>query len=105
MKVTGIETFVVDGDTRPWLFCAIRTDRGVTGYSEFGDGQLVKGLAGLVDDSSGFVVGKDHGAVEKLHMDMYRAARQAPGGATAMAIAGIELALWDIKGKRAGMGD
>ena len=30
---------------------------------------------------------------------MYRNTRSSSGGATAMAIAGIELALWDIKGK------
>jgi len=34
MKITGIETFVVDtGFTprRPWLFSAVRTDAGLTG--------------------------------------------------------------------------
>lgn len=102
MKVTSLETFIVDGGMRPWLFCAIRTDAGITGYSEFGDGAYAKGLVGLVEDLSRFVIGKDPGPVEKLYMDMYRAARSAPGGATGMAIAGIELALWDIKGKRAG---
>jgi len=39
MKITGIETFVVDtGFTprRPWLFSAVRTDAGLTAYGEFG---------------------------------------------------------------------
>ncbi len=50
MKVTSIETFVVKGLTRPWLFCAIHTDEGITGYSEFGQGQMANGMCGLVED-------------------------------------------------------
>jgi L-alanine-DL-glutamate epimerase-like enolase superfamily enzyme len=39
MKITAIETFAVTTGfrpPRPWLFCAIRTDEGLTGYSAFG---------------------------------------------------------------------
>jgi L-alanine-DL-glutamate epimerase-like enolase superfamily enzyme len=103
MKVTGIDTFVVDGGLRPWLFCAVRTDDGITGYGEFGTGIFPRGLPGLVADLSRLVVGKDPSPVEKLYLDMYRHARRAPYGATAMAIAGIELALWDVKGKALGV--
>lgn len=103
MKVTDIETFVVDGGTRPWMFCAVRTDEGITGYSEFGESAFTHGMPGLVQDLSPLILRKDPRAVEKLYMDMYRATRAAPHGATGMAIAGIELALWDVKGKHAGM--
>lgn len=104
MKITGIETFVVrTGGYRPWLFCAVRTDSGITGYSEFGNGFLRYGLPGIVRDLSEGLIGEDPGPVEKLYFDMYRRARNASGGAVAMAIAGIELALWDIKGKALGV--
>jgi galactonate dehydratase len=102
MKITGIETFVVsNGFTppRPWLFCAIRTDAGLTGYSEFGSDGITRGLIGLVQDLGRRLIGKDPTAVEKHYVDMYRAVRQAPYGATQQAIAGIELALWDLAGK------
>ena len=39
MKITSIETVVVNTGfrpPRPWHFCVIRTDEGLTGYSEFG---------------------------------------------------------------------
>ena len=49
------------------------------------------------------MLGKDPRAVDKHFMDMYRLTRSSSGGATAMAIAGIELALWDLKGKDAGV--
>ncbi|NQW17305.1 MAG: mandelate racemase/muconate lactonizing enzyme family protein [Chloroflexi bacterium] len=102
MKITGVETFVVDGGMRPWMYCAIRTDAGITGYSEFGE-NFPKGMVGLIEDLSVMLIGKDPRPVEKLYMDMYRLGRAIPGGALGHAIAGIELALWDIKGKALGV--
>jgi L-alanine-DL-glutamate epimerase-like enolase superfamily enzyme len=55
MKITAIEMFVVNTGfkpARPWHFCAIRTDEGLTGYSEFGSEGLTRGLVGLVQDLS-----------------------------------------------------
>jgi galactonate dehydratase len=103
MKVTSIETFVVKGLTRPWLFCAIHTDEGITGYSEFGQGQMANGMCGLVEDLSALIIGKDPRPVERHYINMARAVQSAYGGATWQAMAGIELALWDIKGKVLGV--
>ncbi len=103
MKITGVETFVVDGGARPWLFCAIRTDAGITGYGEFGGSGVTHGLVGLIRDMSSWLIGRDPGPIEKIYFDLYRGLRSAPYGATAWAIAGIELALWDIKGKALGV--
>jgi len=85
------------------MFCAVRTDSGLTGYGEFGTGLFKKGLPGLVQDIAETLIGKDPRPVDKHFLDMYRLTRSSSGGATAMAIAGIELALWDIKGKAAGV--
>jgi L-alanine-DL-glutamate epimerase-like enolase superfamily enzyme len=106
MKITGIETFAVDtGFTPPrvWLFVAIRTDQGLTGYGEFGAHGLTRGLLGLVADLGERLHGKDPRAVDKHVLDLYRWARHAPYGATQMAIAGLEAALWDLAGKAAGL--
>ena len=103
MKVTGIDTFLVKSLARPWLYCAVRTDEGITGYSEFGVGDLAKGLQGLVEDLSRHIIGKDPRSVEQHYTNMVRSSRSAYGGATWMAIAGIELALWDVKGKAMGV--
>ena len=103
MKVTAIETFAVKGLSSPLMFCAIRTDEGITGYSEFGGGRLANGLLGLVKDLSAYIIGKDPRAVEAHYIQMLRVSQEAYGGATWQAIAGIELALWDIKGKAIGM--
>jgi galactonate dehydratase len=106
MKITGVETFAVNTGfrpSRPWLFCAVRTDQGLTGYSEFGCDGITRGLQGLVQDLAERLIGKDPTAVDKHAMDLYRYTRQAAFGATQMAIAGLELALWDLAGKALGV--
>ena len=103
MKITDIETFVVDAGWRPWQYCAVRTDEGITGYGEMSDGRNPYGVVGTVSDYEPILLGQDPLAVEARYWDMYRMSRQAPGGIAARAIAGVELALWDIKGKAMGV--
>jgi L-alanine-DL-glutamate epimerase-like enolase superfamily enzyme len=50
-----------------------------------------------------FLLGKDPRAIERICADLYRMTRQSPGGIVQKAIAGIENALWDIKGKALGV--
>ena len=103
MKIREIETFVVDAGWRPWQFAAVRTDEGITGYGEMSDGRNPYAIVGAVTDLEPLLLGRDPLAVEQRYWDMYRMARQSPGGIAAKAIAGIELALWDIKGKALGV--
>ena len=71
MKITKIDTFVVKSiQDLVWIFCAIRTDTGITGYSEFGTGVFKKGLPGLVQDIGSALIGKDPRPVDRLYMDM-----------------------------------
>lgn len=103
MKITAIETFVVDAGWRPWQFVAVRTDVGLTGYGECSDGRNPYGVVGAIRDFEPILLGRDPRPVEMRYWDMYRMARQSPGGLAAKAIAGIELALWDIKAKALGV--
>ena len=60
MKITAIENFLVKSfGASPWLFCAVRTDAGITGYSEYGTGAFAKGLPALVDDIGAALIGED----------------------------------------------
>src|SRR5438128_7606644 len=103
MKITGIETFVVDAGWRPWQFVAVRTDAGITGYGECSDGRNPYGVVSTVHDFEAILLGRDPRPIEMRYWDLYRASRQSPGGIAAKAIAGIELALWDIKAKALGV--
>ena len=103
MKVTNIETFVVDAGWRPWIFVKVETDEGVTGYGECSDGRNPNGVAGTIKDLTPLLIGRDPRAYEMRFWDMIRGSRQSPGGIAAKAIAGIECALVDIKAKALGI--
>ena len=80
MKITGIETFVVDAGWRPWQFVAVRTDAGITGYGECSDGRNPYGVVSTVHDFEAVLLGQDPRPVEMRYWDLYRASRQSPGG-------------------------
>lgn len=99
MRITRVEPFHCDAGWRPWTFVKVETDEGLVGWGECSDTRNPLGVAGCVRDFQQLLVGEDPSAIERLYWDMLRAARQNLGGVSHKAIAGIELALWDIKGK------
>ncbi len=103
MKISGIETFVVDAGWRPWAFVKITTDEGVTGYGDCSDGRSPNGVVGTIEDLKPLLIGQDPRAFEMRFWDMIRGTRQSPGGIAAKAIAGIDCALIDIKAKALGI--
>ncbi len=103
MKITGIDTFVVDAGWRPWQYIAVRTDEGITGYGECSDGRNPYGVVETAKEFEAILIGQDPRPVEARYWDMYRMGRQSPGGIAGKAIAGIDMALWDIKAKALGV--
>ncbi len=67
MKITAIETFVVDAGWRPWQYVAVRTNEGITGYGEMSDGRNPYGIVGAVTDFFPILKGQDPLAVEKRY--------------------------------------
>ena len=103
MKITQIETFIVDAGWRPWIFVRVDTDAGISGWGECSDGRSPYGVTGTVRDLTPLLIGKDPRAYEMRFWDMLRGTRQSPGGIAAKAIAGVELALIDIKARALGI--
>ena len=103
MKITQIETFIVDAGWRPWIFVRVDTDAGISGWGECSDGRSPYGITGTVRDLTPLLIGKDPRAYEMRFWDMLRGTRQSPGGIAAKAIAGVELALIDIKARALGI--
>jgi len=99
MKITRLTTFVVPPR---WLFLRIDTDQGICGWGE----PIVEGrahtIAAAVDELSDYLVGKDPRHIEDLWSVMYRGGFYRGGPVLMSAIAGIDQALWDIKGKHLG---
>ena len=103
MKIAKVEALHCDGGWRPWTFVRIETDDGLVGWGECSDNRSPYGIAGAVRDMADLLIGQDPRPVERLYWDMLRRTRQNLGGVTHKAIAGIELALWDIKAKALGV--
>ncbi|MDE0324418.1 MAG: mandelate racemase/muconate lactonizing enzyme family protein [Candidatus Poribacteria bacterium] len=103
MKITNIETFIVDAGWRPWTFVKVETDEGITGYGECSDGRNPNGVVGTIKDFTTLMIGRDPRPYEMRFWDMIRGSRQSPGGIAAKAIAGLECALVDIKAKALGI--
>jgi galactonate dehydratase len=96
MKITKLTTYRV---APRWMFLKVETDEGVTGWGE----PVIEGRARTVEaavhELSDYVVGQDPARINDLWQVMYRAGFYRGGPILMSAIAGIDQALWDIKGK------
>lgn len=103
MRITKIETFKFWVDWCNWLLVRVSTDEGLVGW---GEGSL-HGATGAVEtqihELGAMLVGQDPAGPEQHWQRLYHAWRWR-GGATAMtALAALDIALWDIEGKRLGV--
>ncbi len=99
MKITKLTTYIVPPR---WLFLKIETDEGIIGWGE----PVVEGRAltvqAAVHELEDYLIGKDPFLIEDHWQVMYRAGFYRGGAVHMSAIAGIDQALWDIKGKALG---
>ena len=96
MKITKLTTYAVPPR---WLFLKIETDEGIAGWGE----PVVEGraatVAAAVGELSDYLVGQDPRRIEDHWQVMRRGGFYRGGPVLMSAIAGIDQALWDIKGK------
>jgi len=99
MKITRVIPIFCDAGWRAFTFVKVETDEGLVGYGECTDNRSSFGIGGCIRDLEPRLVGQNPEMVEKLYWDMCQHFVQNPGGIAQKAIAGIEVALWDIKAK------
>jgi galactonate dehydratase len=96
MKIRSYELFQVPPR---WLFLKIETDEGIVGWGE----PVIEGKAATVkacvEELMESLIGKDPLRIEDHWNMMYRSGFYRGGPIIMSAIAGIDQALWDIKGK------
>ncbi len=103
MKITKIEDFHVGAGLGRFSFLKISTDTGPVGWAEFNEGSGSKALSAVIAAIGAQLIGQDPLPVQKIATQLYQQTVQAPGGLNQRANAAIEMALWDIKGKHAGL--
>ena len=100
MKITRLSTYRV---APRWMFLKMETDAGISGWGE----PIVEGRARTVEaavhELSEYLIGKDPARINDLWQTLYRGGFYRGGAILMSAIAGIDQALWDIKGKALGV--
>ena len=100
MKIKEIEVFHANAGWRPWTFIKITTDQDLVGWSECSESHgSPKGIEGVISDLKILLIGKNPLEINKILNLLYSRTRQSKGSIIQKSIAGIENALWDIKGK------
>ena len=96
MKISNLTLYKVPPR---WLFLKLETDAGITGWGE----PIIEGradtVAAAVNEFRMVLIGKNPLRIEDLWQTMYRSGFYRGGPEVMSAIAGIDQALWDIKGK------
>ena len=96
MKITSIKTYVVPPR---WLFVKVETDEGIDGW---GEGVLeghAETMAAKFAELGDLLIGTDPMRIEDTWQKIYRNGCYRGGPVLMSAISGIDIALWDIKGK------
>ncbi len=99
MKITALKTFLVPPR---WLFLKVETDEGVSGWGEPVLEGHAETLAAKIRELEGFLIGRDPMLIEDTWQMIYRNGCYRGGPVLMSAMSGIDMALWDIKGKAYG---
>lgn len=114
MKIISVDVMQVPsgnagssrGDWSP-VIVRINTDAGISGFGEVGlaYGKGWRAGLGMVQDFSEVIIGEDPMNIEKIWETIFRKTFWGMGGGTIVsgAMSGIDIALWDIKGKALGV--
>lgn len=96
MKITSMNLYIVPPR---WLFLKIETDEGLWGWGEPALEGRAATVRAAVEELRYYLIGADPLRIEHLWQTIYRGGFYRGGPVLMSALAGIDQALWDIKGK------
>ncbi|MCB0064130.1 MAG: mandelate racemase/muconate lactonizing enzyme family protein [Caldilineaceae bacterium] len=105
MKISAINPWLVKAEGTFWgeyFFVEVQTDEGITGWGEITTTTKLanRAVAGMIRQVSELLVGEDPSKIERIWHKIFRAfTYMGSRGATCHVISGIDIALWDIRGK------
>lgn len=85
-----------------YLFVKVKTDEGIDGIGEVGAWGFLDGCVGVLNKFSDYLIGKDPFQIEHHWNYLYRS-MYFRGSVVMSALAALDIALWDIKGKALGV--
>ncbi len=104
MKITDARVIVTCPAGQTYTLVKITTDAGVYGVGEGTKNGRELAVAALLEHHlAPTLIGRDPGAIEDIWKFLYKGAYWRGGPIQNSAIAAIDMALWDIKGKVAGL--
>ncbi len=103
MKITNIETYPCWGGHRNFLFVVVDTDEGIYGVGEAGITGRELAVAGAIEHFKPLLIGQDPGRIEHIWQMLFRGGFFPAQRILTSAMAAIDIALWDIKGKALGV--
>src|SRR4051794_20415004 len=109
MKITQLVPWLVRVGMTGWgeyLFVEVRTDEGVTGWGEVTTTTRPanRAVASIIRHLNDLLVGEDPSQIEWIWHKTFRSfTYMGTRGATSHVVSGIDIALWDIRGKVLGL--
>ena len=100
MKIGRIETFFVPPR---WLFVRVESDEGAIGWGEASLEGWAEAVDGAFEALKDRFIGADPFAIEDIWQVGYRGGFYRGGPVLLSALAGLEQALWDLKGRAFGL--
>ncbi|THH21148.1 hypothetical protein EW146_g361 [Bondarzewia mesenterica] len=86
-----------------WLFVRVETTDGIVGWGEATLEGHTEAVEGAFDDLRERFIGWDADGIEDIWQHAYRARFYRGGPVLMSALSGLDIALWDIKGKKLGV--
>ena len=103
VKITSIDTYAYWIDWCNWLFVRVTTDEGIHGWGEGSLHGALESVETAIQELSPLLIGEDPAGVERHWHRLYNAWRWRGGPTLMTALSAIDIALWDIEGKRLGV--
>ncbi|MBM4436659.1 MAG: hypothetical protein FJ029_05375 [Actinobacteria bacterium] len=103
MRIQAVDPLVVPNPGRSYVYVLIKTDAGLTGLGEATLMGRERSVLEAVRDFGELVLGQDPLRREHLWHRLFLSDRRRNGAVQMGAIAGIDVALWDIAGQAAGL--
>lgn len=99
MKITDVKVYKV----KPrWLFIKISTDEGIEGWGEMISGTKTETVFSGAYEMGKRIIGRNPFEIERIWQELHRSFFRG-GPINGTIVSGIEMALWDIKGKYFGV--